>query len=321
VRLSAADRRRPLTAAEIARLARALGEDVVDLEAVPLVGGLDSATYRLDVRLSGGPTKCLVLHQYRGWESARATDRLNRERRLLEAIGPVFRWAPRTLFSDPSGELLGDPATVLTYLPGSPTPPPQVASGRARESWIEEFARPLVELHRIELDRLPSGCRLDEADGGVERIAREVHDDELSQALLAALRRAALPRDASRSLLHHDYWYGNTLWSDGALTGVIDWTSARIGDPQKDVALARCDLALTLDLRASNDFVDRYRSLGGATGTFIYWDLLWALMGYRWIDEWLAGYAELGLPDPPLSEGRARIVAFAESALRAASRA
>ena len=102
---------------------------------------------------------------------------------------------------------------------------------------------------------------------------------------------------------------------------MIDWTSARIGDPQKDVALARCDLALTLDLRASNDFVDRYRSLGGATGTFIYWDLLWALMGYRWIDEWLAGYAELGLPDPPLSEGRARIVAFAESALRAASRA
>jgi aminoglycoside phosphotransferase (APT) family kinase protein len=100
---------------------------------------------------------------------------------------------------------------------------------------------------------------------------------------------------------------------------VIDWRSARIGDPQKDVALARCDLALTLDLRASNDFVDRYRSLGGgATGTFNYWDLLWALMGYRWIDEWLAGYAELGLSDLPLSEGRARIVAFAESALRAA---
>jgi aminoglycoside phosphotransferase (APT) family kinase protein len=216
---------------------------------------------------------------------------------------------------------LGDPATVLTYLSGAPTPPPQVASGRARESRIEEFARPLVALHRIELDRLPSDCRLDEADGGVEGIAREVHDDELSKALLAALRRTAPPRDASRSLLHHDYWYGNTLWSDGALTGVIDWTSARIGDPQKDVALARCDLALTLDPRASNDFVDRYRSLGGATGTFIYWDLLWALMGYRWIDEWLAGYAELGLPDLPLSEGRVRIVAFAESALRAASRA
>jgi aminoglycoside phosphotransferase (APT) family kinase protein len=308
-----------LTVAEIARLVRALGEDIVGLEAVPLVGGLDTATYRLDVHLTDGTTKCLVLHQYRGWESARATDRVNRERRLLEAIGPVFRWAPRTVLSDPGGEMLGDPATVLTYLPGAPTPPPQGASGAARETWIEEFARPLVALHRIALDRLPSDCRVDEPDGGLEGIAREARDDELSRALLAALRRTGPPKVASRSLLHHDYWYGNTLWSDGRLTGAIDWISARIGDPQKDVALARCDLAVTLDLRASDEFVDRYRGLGGATGTFAYWDLLWAVMGHRWIDEWLAGYAELGLSGLSLEEGRARMVAFAESALRAAS--
>jgi aminoglycoside phosphotransferase (APT) family kinase protein len=145
-----------------------------------------------------------------------------------------------------------------------------------------------VALHDVSLGRLPSDCRVDEADGGLEGIAREAHDDELSRDLLAALRRTGPPRDASRSLLHHDYWYGNTLWSDGDLTGVIDWTSARIGDPQKDVALARCDLAVTLDLRASDEFVDRYRALGGATGAFAYWDLLWALLGYRWIDEWVA---------------------------------
>jgi aminoglycoside phosphotransferase (APT) family kinase protein len=103
-----------LTASEIARLARALGDDISGLEATPLVGGLDTATYRLDVRTSRDSAKCLVLHQYRGWESVRATDRVNRERRLLEAIRPVFPWAPRTLLSDPSGEVLGDPATVLT---------------------------------------------------------------------------------------------------------------------------------------------------------------------------------------------------------------
>jgi aminoglycoside phosphotransferase (APT) family kinase protein len=307
-----------LTAAEIARIARALGEGIVGLDAIPLVGGLDTATYRLDVRLPDGTTTCLVLHQYRGWEPARASARVNGEQRLLAAIGPVFRWAPRTLLSDPSGELLGDPATVLTYLPGAPTPPPQVAIGLVRETWIDEFARPLASLHGIALDRLPSDCRVDDPDGGLDGIARQARDDELSRALLAALRRTGPPRDASRSLLHHDYWYGNTLWSDGRLTGVIDWTSARMGDPQKDVALARCDLAVTLDLRASNEFVDRYRGLGGATGAFAYWDLLWALMGYRWIEEWLAGYAELGLPDLPLAEARARIIAFAESALRAA---
>ena len=292
-----------------------LGDEIVELEAIPLVGGIDTATYRLDVRDSGGTTNRLVLHQYRGWESGRAGERVSREEHLLEAIGPVFPWAPRTFLSDSRGELLGDPASLLTYLPGDPTPPPQVAAGPARARWIEEFARPLVALHRIALDRLPSDCRIDEPDGGLEGIAREARDDELSRALLSALRRTGPPRSASRSLLHHDYWYGNTLWSDGGLTGVIDWTSARIGDPQKDVALARCDLAVTLDLEASNEFVDQYRSLGGGTGPHVYWDLLWALMGYRWIEEWLAGYAELGLPHLPLAEGRARIVAFAESAL------
>jgi len=315
---SAAERRRPLTAGEIARLVRALGRDVVGLDATPLLGGLDTATYRLDVRLADGTSQCLVLHQYRGWEPARASDRVNREHRLLEAIGPVFRWAPRTLLYDPSGELLGDPATLLTYLPGAPVPPPQVPSGPARETWIDEFARPLVALHGIPLDRLPSDCRTDDPDGGLEGVAREARDDELSRALLAALRRTGPPRVAPGSLLHHDYWYGNTLWSDGGLTGVIDWISARIGDPQKDVALARCDLAVTLDLRASNEFVDRYRGLGGPTGAFAYWDLLWALMGYRWIEDWLGGYAELGLSGLSLEEGRARMIAFAESALRAA---
>jgi len=306
-------------AAEIARVVRALGENVVGLDATPLVGGLDTATYRLDVRLSDGTARSHVLHHYRGWDPVRARDRVNRERRLLEALAPLFRWAPRTLLSDPDGAWLGEPATVLTYLPGAPAPPPQVASGPARDTWIEEFARPLVALHDIPLGRLPSDCRTDDPDGGLEGVAREARDDDLSRALLAALRRTGPPRAAPRALLHHDYWYGNTLWSDGGLSGVIDWISARIGDPQKDVALARCDLAVTLDLRASNEFVDRYRSLGGPWGAFAYWDLLWALMGYRWIEEWLGGYAELGLSDLSLEEGRARIVAFAESALRAAS--
>ena len=250
-------------AAEIARVVRALGENVVGLDATPLVGGLDTATYRLDVRLSDGTARSHVLHHYREWDPVRARDRVNRERRLLEALAPLSRWAPRTLLSDPDGAWLGEPATVLTYLPGAPTPPPQVASGPARDTWIEEFARPLVALHDIPLGRLPSDCRTDDPDGGLEGVAREARDDDLSRALLAALRRTGPPRAAPRALLHHDYWYGNTLWSDGGLSGVIDWISARIGDPQKDVALARCDLAVTLDLRASNEFVDRYRSLGG----------------------------------------------------------
>jgi hypothetical protein len=114
-------------------------------------------------------------------------------------------------------------------------------------------------------------------------------------------------------LLHHDYWYGNTIWSGGSLD--IDWISARTGDAQKDVALARSDVAVTLDLGAADELTDHYRRLGGESGSVVYWDLLFGLMAHRWVEDWHAGWAELGLAIS-LDTARARIAAFAKNALR-----
>lgn len=310
--LPAAERRRALSAGETARLTQALKDEVV--AAIPLVGGLDTASYRLDMR---GEDARMVLHRYQGWEPERAMARVKHERALLGAIGPLYRWAPRVVLSDPAGEMLGEPASVLTYIPGAPAPPPQDGDRSARDRWIGDFVRPLVELHRIPLDILPTDLRADDPDGGLASLEREAHGDDLSRSLLKELHRRLPLLPSRRVLLHHDYWFGNTIWSDGSLTGVIDWISARIGDPQKDLALARSDVAVTLDPRAADEVSDRYRHLGGETGSFVYWDLLFGLMAYRWVEDWHRGWVELGAAIS-LETARERAIAFAENALRAA---
>lgn len=58
------------------------------------------------------------------------------------------------------------------------------------------------------------------------------------------------------ALIHGDFWFGNTIWQAGRLTGIIDWDGACIADPARDVAGARNDLAL-LSARAPLMFSSR----------------------------------------------------------------
>jgi aminoglycoside phosphotransferase (APT) family kinase protein len=60
--------------------------------------------------------------------------------------------------------------------------------------------------------------------------------------LLAALRRT-LPASVPPALVHGDYHYGNFLFKDGQVAGVLDWEIAQVGQPMLDLA----SLALVAD--------------------------------------------------------------------------
>jgi aminoglycoside phosphotransferase (APT) family kinase protein len=40
-------------------------------------------------------------------------------------------------------------------------------------------------------------------------------------------------------LTHYDFWSGNTLWRDGTLTGVVDWSGAVLGPRGFDLSWCR----------------------------------------------------------------------------------
>lgn len=100
-----------------------------------------------------------------------------------------------------------------------------------------------------------------------------------------------LPMANGDTLLHGDFWPGNTVWRDDQLVAVIDWEDAKIGDPLADFANTRCELSMFFGAAARAAFSDDYHAATGIDITDLaQWDLAAArrpaeLMGTWGLDE------------------------------------
>jgi aminoglycoside phosphotransferase (APT) family kinase protein len=298
-----ARRRRPLTNEELERLRQRLDPRAERATAEPLVGGLDTASYRLTLSASGA-SQDFVVRIYREYPRGSA-EAVSRELVTLTALSRASVLAPAPILADPGGEILGEPLIVMSFLPGAPLPP----SGDA-QSWAERMADALVGIHSVPLDVLPSDFRRGEAPH--ERVARIIakppeQPDALWDSVAAALPRAAAARTPNPpTLIHGDFWFGNTIWDGGRLTGIIDWDGARIDDPALDVSIARNDIVLFSGVRTAQSFVERYERARGPLAGLAYWDLVACLSPIKWLAHWVEGYQELGV-DLPLVQARTRM--------------
>ncbi len=71
-----------------------------------------------------------------------------------------------------------------------------------------------------------------------------------------------------------DYHPGNTLWSRGRLTGVVDWTQASRGPPAVDVGHMRWNLAADFGEEAADGFLRWHRATDPRSPHDPYWDLV-----------------------------------------------
>jgi aminoglycoside phosphotransferase (APT) family kinase protein len=303
-------RRRPLTGEQLHRLRDALAPDAIEVSARPLVGGIDTATYALRLARDGAARE-VVVRIYQDWETdpvaaARA------EFTTLTAVSDVIASAPRPILADPSGALIGTSLIVMSLLPGAPLPP------TGEDSWTTQLAAALAAVHATVLERLPGDFPREAAPA--ERLERflargaDVRDplwDVVAQALTPV---AARVKPNPPTLIHGDFWFGNTLWENGRLTGIVDWDGARIADPARDVAIARNDLALLADARGPDIFLDAYQAIRGPLRELAFWDLYSCLAPIRWLPHWVEGYTELGLT-VPLAQARSRLEFWIENAL------
>jgi len=306
-------RRRPLTREQLARLRDALEPGATEVSARPLLGGIDTATYALRLG-SKDRAREVVVRVYRDWDgegdAATAAQRLHA---VLAAVSPVSPLAPRPILADPAGDLIGEPLIVTSFLPGAPQPP----TGHD-DAWAEQLAGAMAGLHATPLDRLPRDFRRDGTP--VERLASILgRDPEVRDPLWDTIGSTLAPIAArvngnGEVLIHCDFWFGNTIWQGGLLTGIIDWSGARIGDPARDVAGARNDLALLSGARVADVFLARYEAERGQLRDLAFWDLLTSLPPIRWLPHWVEGYTELGL-DLSLAEARTRLEAWIANAL------
>ena len=65
------------------------------------------------------------------------------------------------------------------------------------------------------------------------------------------------------TLVHDDFWSGNTVAYRGRIIGIIDWTSAEVGDPRTDVSECRIDMVLSHGIEVADAFRDDYERLAG----------------------------------------------------------
>lgn len=306
-------RRRPLSSEQLDRLRVAIDPRATAASARPLLGGVDTATYALRLERDGEP-RDVVVRVYRNWDGEQdAATAVQRQHAVLSAVAAVTAAAPRPILADAAGDLIGEPLIVMSWLPGAPQGP----TGRD-DAWAEQLASAMAGLHATPLSALPGD--FPRHGTAAERLARvlargaDVRDPLWDRIASALTPRAANVSANPPTLIHGDFWFGNTIWQDGRLTGIIDWDSAAIADPARDVAGARNDLALLSGAHGADVFLARYERERGPLADLAFWDLLMSLPPTRWLPHWVEGYTELGL-DVSLADARARLEAWVEHSL------
>jgi homoserine kinase type II len=217
---------------EAAELCRAYGLSPLDaLTGIPQ--GIENTNYKL---MAGG--RRFILTLFEGRTDLKA---LPYFLALMEEAADAGLPAPRPI-SKPGGEVLtelaGKPAALLTFLPGR-----DIAEPGPRQAL--EAGAFLAKLHgttgRSKLHR-PNTMGLSSWQAMAKRLGGELHrfgrglEAEIIDVL--AELEAADPSGLPEGAIHADYFPDNILWSDGEISGVIDFYFACTERLAYDLAVA-----------------------------------------------------------------------------------
>jgi aminoglycoside phosphotransferase (APT) family kinase protein len=194
--------------------------------------------------------------------------------------------------------LLPDPYLLLGYLAGRSESSPSDPHAFARA-----LAHQLAQIHQ-RARGLPAACPF--VPRAIDSVAQLLGEAPFAcapsfpQAAIRDVLARAWPlaeRNAD-SLLHGDFHAGNLVWTDGVLTGVLDWADVLAGDPLADVATTRLDVLWTLDAAAMDSFTDAYFAETGFDATDLpYWDLYASLRPRANLAAWASVWPAQGRPE------------------------
>lgn len=73
----------------------------------------------------------------------------------------------------------------------------------------------------------------------------------------------ASPAPTEESFIHGDYQHFNVLWSRARISGIVDWSLAGTGHPDRDVGHCRLNLAVLFSAEWAADFAMAYQAEAG----------------------------------------------------------
>jgi aminoglycoside phosphotransferase (APT) family kinase protein len=214
----------------------------------------------------------LVLRRWArpGWEVDDPDYTVEREMRVLGLLVRMPVPVPAVVAADPAGVDCGVPAILATRLPGHPPRPADIGAA----GFCRQLAETLAAIHdsgafaEAELERYRLYFNQAQAVPASWMTGTPVW----AQAIAAARQT---PPPSAMTLIHRDYHPGNTLWSRGRLTGVVDWTQGSWGPPELDLGHMRWNLVADHGQQAADQFLACYRATTGRSlDDQPYWDLV-----------------------------------------------
>lgn len=270
--------------------------------------------HALNIERVDGSRWKVTLRRLRPHDAADEPQGLEREAELLRLLKRVGISAPQPIYLDAAGEIFGEPASVLSFLPGK-TNVGETNTG----PWTDALAATLLSIHAITPETTDlSILKPSDHHKRIEDIAADGGDDPLMAEVVDVLRaHCDRIEPLPTTLIHNDYWAGNTIWYRGRITGVIDWLRAQVGDPRNDVSECRGALVFDQDESVADEFLAGYERRAGRTLPDIwFFDLIRATAAYLYYEYWLEGQIDLGIHLDPAAT-KQRLGAFLEHALDA----
>lgn len=279
------------------------------MESTSVAGGISGDTRFVRVVTASGETVELALKRPGARFGRRDPMRVEREFRLLETALLAGLPVARPVYLDT--EVL---ALAMERLPGAPSfyPPDPIRAA-------EQMADLSASLHSAFMGAEGSAKLSAAIAAGLSEMPRSREsyanpaadpDDSLEETRIRRLLADAWPPPANpMTLVHGDLWPGNVLWSEGRITGLVDWEDARLGDPLDDVGITRLDVWWQYGEEAMDAFTERYFSLVPWTDDALpVWDLVAALRPCGQIQDWALGLEGVVSERPPITEEHMRAV-------------
>jgi aminoglycoside phosphotransferase (APT) family kinase protein len=236
-----------------------LGSEVVEVG--ELTGGWTSTM--LAITTATGTRAVLRLMTREPWRThgAELTTREHETQLMLAATDVP---APRSIALDATGEQAGDPAHLMSLLPGT------VDLRRSSPADLVALARTLVAVHAVRPAVRPRTYQ-SWAVPAKQVVPPWAREPEAWERAFAVLAQDPPPYDGT--FLHRDFSPRNLLWSGDRLTGIVDWVETSWGPAWLDVAHCRTILAIHAGIDAADRFGAEYVALTGR-GPQPYFDLM-----------------------------------------------
>lgn len=260
------------------------------LEVTRISGGQSNPTYRI-----GFGARRFVLRIKPPGPLLPGAHAIEREFRVMQALGPTDVPVPTVRWLEEDEAVLGRPFYVMDWLDGrvfSDCSLEGVSPADRREMYLDT-ARTLARLHAVRPDQVGLsgyGRAGDYFQRQIARWSRQCRESTgpripALDALTDWIVRNAPPDDGAVAISHGDFRIGNMMFhqTEPRVIAILDWELSTLGHPMADLGF--CAMPW-------NSAPDEY---GGILGTD------WAAAGIPTLEEFTAEYQAHAITDMPLT--------------------